>query len=529
MKRKKLTAGILIISMMLTACSSFKLPQNASDATDEKEEQSTEQQTEMEETNLEIVTEKINSAPPMAELEYMELKTASAFDKLSGSFCRVKIQSEEYSNLKAKVDEYFDAYYEKREKQIEEMIAKIDVDERENVYYACDNTVDIKCADANIFSILMKSYEYKNTYGDDGVDTENLGLEYIAVSFDSRTGEMIQYKDLGDISGNLIENLSEIHDFVEEDTFTADVDDYMRSKVTDQECLVPFYIDERGINLVFAAEDISTEITQIYNARPYIVNVTYEEMPDFNDHYKTVSADYRINIMDGLQDNLVDLDGDGKKEKISFTCTYDEYDWPEDPVIHIGDKDYPCDNDWEGYNAVYYNMDGKNYIDVINLASNDYKGTTLYAVDDGLHEILDCSGDIVSFTKDGISVETSIYILGTWGVTKDYVFDDSGKLVEKDGLFYVLSGYSPDEVDEDSMQWRSIKATQDFTDRNGKTITAGTRLYPVCSDGDLFIILQDKEHNQYELELTHPEDNSWGLLINGIDEYELFESLPYAG
>jgi hypothetical protein len=60
------------------------------------------------------------------------------------------------------------------------------------------------------------------------------------------------------------------------------------------------------------------------------------------------------------------------------------------------------------------------------------------------------------------------------------------------------------------------------------TLPVGTRLIPINTDGETYVHFITEDGTKGTIYVTFNSD-SWGYSIDGIDEYDLFENLPYAG
>ena len=219
-----------------------------------------------------------------------------------------------------------------------------------------------------------------------------------------------------------------------------------------------------------------------------------------------------------------DLDGDGEAEEVRFAegpnyttrCT-------------VGEEELSLDIEWLE-TAVLLDAkraDGAKEL-LLGGGTNESDQHVLhYRSRNGkLEEIEDLYGSLSC--RDGkLLIGWYVDALGTWGVCCPYTLDGAGKLVRDSEVLTV-------ELDMFEQE-RELKLKRDLpatVDGKAVTVPAGSRLYPVRFAEDLHWVelqLMD-EDSIVRVELTFSGDEmDFGVKINGVDESEYFESLPYAG
>ena len=471
---------------------------------------------------------------PVVVTEYVDLFPHEEARNFSSNFYYLKIEGEGYEELSRAVDAYFEEYRKRREARTVEFAMKAADNMAEHpdnyAYYSMRDYVEVRLCDNRILSFTIRSEEDASHWaGNQNVEYSDLKIEYEAVNFDAQTGEIIEFADLGNISDVLKANMTDIHSIKGDSELIADVDEVMASLVTKDECQVPFYIDGRGVNLVIDPDLVNKNEKERFEY-PYIITASFEELPSFNSFYRPTTSEYKVALAKSLRnDILVDIDGDGKRELLE--AIFDESEWYiEEIKLVIGDKKLNVPLNWaEGLSVYYWHTEDMNFIEIDEGGSNDWHTLNLIVLGEEMKNCGEIPGKLASIDKNGFTVETRIDLLGTWGVTRAYAFDADYNVTPVDDYYYMVAGYEPKADYADEM-WTHLVVKEAFTDRNGTMIPVGTKLYPVYSDAESLIVFKDVDNNTYEIETTRPEDDyGWGRYVNGINEWDLFETLPYAG
>ena len=150
--------------------------------------------------------------------------------------------------------------------------------------------------------------------------------------------------------------------------------------------------------------------------------------------------------------------------------------------------------------------------------SDDYE-TFLYDISNGTLEKVDSAYAAISAAgTNTLTLSTHLYVLGTYTGYRTYdISGDSIQPLEEE--YYIPSAYS------------NITTIREFpvTDASGANVLlpVGTTLKPIATDEKSYLkakdIATDKEYTIYFTK----ED--YQIIIDGVDEYEYFEMLPYAG
>lgn len=248
----------------------------------------------------------------------------------------------------------------------------------------------------------------------------------------------------------------------------------------------------------------------------------------------------------------MDLDGDGDKESLTWQReSIDEYDECAVLTITDGADSFEYRTDVLYQSAVYLtDMDADGRVEIFisgDEMSDDYVTVALHYAD-GAFELLqfaDCRrgentgelldygyGEVTAIDGNTVQLTGSQDMLGTYFCVRTLsLVDDVFEFVD-DGLWHVCGDF------EDAEMWeylvlrplKPIPATfvnEDGTETEGE-IAEGEPFKVTASDKTslLWFITEDGRTGYFGIEPN--EERGWGYLVEGMNEEELFEMLPYA-
>jgi len=247
----------------------------------------------------------------------------------------------------------------------------------------------------------------------------------------------------------------------------------------------------------------------------------------------------------------VDLDGDGAQEQLTWnTVEISEYDtiaeirvqtadgaeigWGSDLLYNA--QVYICDIDADGTHEIFVSGDEM---------SDDYVTYVLRCTGSALQQLpfADvCRGEntggyydrgygrVTAIEGCEISLTGSQDMLGTWFATRRFMLLDGQFEIVDDGYWIC----DVDINDTEAWQYRSLNPisaipvtfVENYQMFSGE-LQPGERILLTRFDKfDAFFVTEDGRHGFLT---AHPdEENGWGWAIDGVSEYELFETLPYA-
>lgn len=250
---------------------------------------------------------------------------------------------------------------------------------------------------------------------------------------------------------------------------------------------------------------------------------------------------------------VLDLDGDGAEEKLAWNVEYDEENYTETVTLSVIGAGSGVDHVVRLYMANVYVMDvdgdGVSGIFVSgDLMSSDYVTYCLRYADgklvpalfedanrgentDGLFDY--GYGLMMDAVGGKVELSGAQDILGTYFGSRTYELRDGVFCLTDDGLWV----FERDYMDEESWDYAGIVPNQDipvtFVAEDGTesagVIAAGERLMVTASDkvSVVHFAMEDGRTGYFAVE---PDaEMGWGVKVNGVNENELFDMLPYAG
>ena len=214
-----------------------------------------------------------------------------------------------------------------------------------------------------------------------------------------------------------------------------------------------------------------------------------------------------------------------------FTITAEQAYPDDDEILAVnavyGDQTVKLDESL-GVKGIYevVQQDGTNVLTetgtfndwrVVYLLRADEKGITETDVIDG------SLGDMPKNSEDGFSITSKIDVLGSYGGTRTYTIEN-GCFVT-DSTLYEFRG-TPDGYKA------TLAVTGEISCRiegGGTELKPGDIITPTAysEDGVFYFEREDGTPGSFQVELD--EEGNYAYTIGGVDENELFESLPYAG
>jgi len=460
---------------------------------------------------------------------------------------------------------------------VRESISYMDeLDETTGMPWPYEDKLNLVRADDDVISYMSNAYSY--TGGAHG------GTTIAGATFDVQTGKKLALKDVVsdfdefyDVVYKMLEEDQE--DFFEEwrDTVHRDLYEDSAENGAFAWVLGPDYIRvtfgdyELG---AFALGHVSKEVRAADH--PGLIKSEYvadgkavcDEMLSYESVFK-------------------DIDGDGEDEEISLEVI-PEYDETDDYVMNNeikvnvtknGKTMTATNKNGDGYGddldfeeAYLMETDGGYFYLVAGTSSyNDWESLDVFDLNDESGPRLigrTSTGALYGFVPmdpDHVVLSTRIDVMGTYGVHRECYLSDEGEFIPYDDEYRVTyidyTKYDDEVGDEEEIRDAdssdaskpagspdtevgssdeydpySLLTTADieaYTDKDKSgnvTIPSGTRLHPVRSDGEDYMIFDLPDGSEaciyYDMER---DPDVFERIINGKPESELFEMLPYAG
>ena len=137
-------------------------------------------------------------------------------------------------------------------------------------------------------------------------------------------------------------------------------------------------------------------------------------------------------------------------------------------------------------------------------------------------------GRIIEIAGDKLTLLGSQDALGTWWCTREFTLRDGRFELDDDGMWHVILDADAPEVWEYGCLTlvRDLEIT--LEDGSKTTLSAGESFIPTETDKVSFINIQTKSGKRGTIQVEPDEEEGWGFKINGLNENEYFDYIPYA-
>ncbi len=433
---------------------------------------------------------------------------------------------------------------------VRESIGYMDeLDETSGMPWPYEDKLQLVRADDSVLSYMSSAYSY--TGGAHG------GTTIAGATFDVRTGEKLALKDV-------VSDFDEFYDVVykmleedQEDYFEEWRDTVHRDLYEDsaENGAFAWVLGPDYIRVTFGDYELGAF------ALGHVSKAVYAE-----DHPGLIKSEYVggdslvCEELLSYESVFKDIDGDGEDEEI-YIEVIPEYDETDDYVMNNEIKvnvvkdgktktatnktEDSFGDDLDFKSAYLMETDGGYYYLLADTMSyNDWEGLDVFDLNDdaGPRYIGRTSTGalygFVPFDADHVVLSTRVDVMGTYSVHRECYLSDEGEFIPYDDEYRVTyidyTKYDDDVSDEydpySLLTTADIEAYTDSDKGEKVTIPSGTRLHPVRSDGEEYMVFDMPDGSEacifYDMERDPDE---FERIINGKPESELFEMLPYAG
>jgi len=385
----------------------------------------------------------------------------------------------------------------------------------------------VQRADEYILSIRCDGDEYTGgvhpyywAYGInlDPETGEKLELTDILVRTDTLP-EMLEKKILEKYPGEPFFSLSETLQDYEPDLFS-------------------WTLDYQGLTFYFAPYELAS-----YAAGLLTATVWFDEAPElFREEYLRRPADGYVRALPANLPVEIDIrPGDELRDSFVLEAIREDSDYLV-PCINLNGLELLDEDAWCYWLRPYLVcVGGKTYAYVESRSDNDYTVLNVY----------DLNGETPALVERvyGTGFHGAYFAdEGEYGAIRNEVFADVGafKLDTRIDLLGTMTGTGTYAVDPDTglpralEDWYTLDETRPpltslrpltlpiLPGGQAEEIPAGTQFYFLRTDGVSYVDMRLSDGRECRVEVeTGPE--GWGSLINGIDEWDCFEGLLYAG
>ncbi|MBO5081935.1 MAG: DUF4163 domain-containing protein [Lachnospiraceae bacterium] len=395
--------------------------------------------------------------------------------------------------------------------------------------YVSEDEMYITRADDKALSAVTGNYWYSGgAHGMSG---------YSAVNFDIQTGRKLAIEDViadtnalpNALATEMIEQYPHLATVVQ-DMWSMSLEDYLASYLTPEEAndITPEFtwtLGYEGVTFYFGAYEIGS-----YADGNQVVVLTYNEYPElFNkEYFAGVTQDYAVRILPFWygEEGFTDINGDGVMDMITVDGNYDaDYDKYTTINVTVNNNTYTQDAWYYEMTSYLVKANGHTYIYAETISDSDYKAICIFKVTESSVEYIgEVQGHITDFTNSAdFGLEKRFDLLSTYyGLGRFYVGED-GMPVQKEDVYEI-------KLFEDTPIVSTVDITAELIDENGNLIgetyefPVGTEYHFRRTDGMTYVDMMTSEGKACRLYTTPA-----GSTVNGMDVWESFEMLYYAG
>ena len=420
----------------------------------------------------------------------------------------------------------------------------------ENTELYISREIDVKRADSKILSFVNTESSYVG--GAHGNYYEN------AEVFDTQKGKVLELKDVvkdyDKVYQYVLKYLKENYD---EERFFEDYEQWIEEMFYEPDGAmaspIEWYLTLEGMEFVFNPYVIGPWVSGTIRVElPYEGHenwFTEEYVSDVKHPIRKVKADEKFKI---------DADHDGHEETYVLTATptgesnatiFTITKYLEEKEDGSGEFIGRSDREFEFWGVFQYahvmtGSDGRVYLYAEFLGDSDLQTMEVFdlsAVSGEEDNKTDLGEDIYiegtgnatcgHFISDPerFALYSRVYALGTYTGYKTYSVGNDGLPISEDKMYTLIN---------EGMEWEiALTSTCDLKvqiSENGgakyreETLPEGTSFMPRRTDGETMIEMELEDGRNCIILLEKSKDGG-GYLINGMEEYDCFEDLPYAG
>lgn len=377
--------------------------------------------------------------------------------------------------------------------------------------------MDVVRADENILSFWNTQTDYLG--GAHG------GYYASGVNFDSKTGEILELQDVVTDYEKLYDMfLTELTEKYGEETFFPEwrecLDEMFLSETEDEVYALEWTMDQNGIQIWLNPYVISPWAAGVLK-----VEISFEEYEDL------ILSKYVCDVNDAVTGLLPGERYAIGDDLVSFSYTVDENTFQNQFQIMKENGDICTTLNKELYGLfskayVVEKEDGKPYLYVELKRENDYCLLEVFDMGDNFCHVGTCEAafyDNPMTNTENFALYSRVYVLGTYMAYKEYRVGEDGMPVTEDEVFNVVNW-------EDDT-WSALKTTRELTasiQGVKEVLPAGTGMRMKRTDGETFAEMELSDGRICDISLERDKER-YGFLIDGVNEFECFEMLPYAG
>lgn len=430
-------------------------------------------------------------------------------------YCDVEIEGDEYASLKRNVENWSMERSEGLRSLYStfEEAAVMEAEGNEEFYgYSLYHTLTAARADESVLSLKDDTYQY--TGGANGMFYRE------GVNFDSKSGKKLGLRDIISDWENFSKDASAYVIYHLKENYSEELfDDYVTTveSLWFQETEPDWYLDASSIVIVI----------QEYMVGPYTIgapeiHLSYAEFAPY------IKEAYLPGTGDGMAEFAVNqelfLHLAGSYEETPMMLQYEMTEEAVNCSLWLGENEKSL----EGFAALddsYLLRNGDEIYCLIGVdkGSDDYV-TYVYRLTEGVIEEVTQMGAAVdsgNVNPEKVVMESWVDLLGTYGGVKSYYFDENNEFVTDDTEYrlhknhYVLT---------------TVVDLPVVLEDAESILPAGSHIVLNATDGESYVKFTIQETGQMGiLNVQRSETDYYHVTINGMNENDCFEILPYAG
>ena len=429
-------------------------------------------------------------------------------------YCDVTVEGDEYGKLKRNVENWsmersegLRSLYTSFEES-----ANAAAEGSEEFYgYSLYQTVTVARADEVIVSLLDDTHQYMG-----GADS----LFYReGINFDAVSGKKLKLSDLFYDYEAFKEDakeriLYELRDAYGEELFESCITVIEESWQDEAE--PEWYLDASGVVIVLQENTVGPQIIGLPEIHlPYAEFAPYMKEEYFPGTFQGV-ASFKQN-----QEIFLTLPGIAEEIPMMLVS-----ELQEDEMYHslwLGQNELPLETYLVLEDAFIVRTEDEVYCLLeADMGSDDYV-TYIYRVTNG---VLEKEGEVFAAIDSGninpheIKMESWVFILGTYGGVKNYHFDENGDFATED-TEYVL--------ERNEFVLTTTVDMPVVLEEAKSVLPAGSHIILNATDGENYVRFTIQETGQKGILELQKEAGNHYFSINGMNENDCFEILPYAG
>lgn len=396
--------------------------------------------------------------------------------------------------------------------------------------------VDVTRADERVFSFKTRYEEYiggphgyYSTVGHnyDTASGRELSLRDVAADYDGIYEYVCAYLEACNEENWLYEDYREIVKklFYEEN---------------EENGVLSWYFTDNGITVHF-----DHYVLSYYASGSVDVEVPYSETGLFLPEYVLDKSSWVIPMSEYVEMSA-DVDGDGEKEAVSYSIDRSVYETGGFITVTcsglslstgaVDTEDYYVNGGYSSEGYLLHTSEGKTFLYLEHLSDNDSRYLTIFDLSDGVPRYVGGSdGGFYEYpvmTPDAFILFERFDVLGTYRAYQICHVGADG-IPESEETVYRLA-YSSADAEQYRVTLTSVRELEvTMLEQNGtegakETLVSGTVYTLIATDGASYVDAELDNGQRCRLHLEK-SDKGWGWSVNGVDEDECFEFVPYAG